>query len=104
MDGMRQGSGGSGKDHAVWSSAAACLEPVRPAIPAQPSGKTCTTDDIEHPDALAVRRPDRARPSFAVTPTLYFHADTSAAVALTVGVESVVAEPQRASADVQAAL
>lgn len=43
----------------------------------------------EHRDADTVRRLPGALQSFAVTPTLYFHANIRAAVARAVGVESV---------------
>ena len=55
--------------------------------------------ETERPDAVTVRRLPGALQSFAVTPTLYFHANTRAAVAQAVGVESVAADLQGAAFD-----
>lgn len=46
-----------------------------------------------------VRRLSGASQSFAVTPTLYFHANIRAAVARAVGVESVATDLQGAALD-----
>ncbi|MGJ7486327.1 hypothetical protein ACSFA2_13775 [Variovorax sp. LT2P21] len=101
MDGMQHGAGGSIEDHAVWS-AASRLARAAHTVSVQPLRRARSTDDTRHQDAITVRQPPGALQPFAVTPTLYFHADTSAAVALTVGVESVAIDPQRAVTDVQA--
>lgn len=49
-----------------------------------------------HPVAAAVRPRWGVPPSFAVTPTLYFHANSSGADSLVVGVESVAIPSQAA--------
>lgn len=88
MDGMQQAAGASIEDRSLgW--AASRLARVANAVPSWPLRGARATDDTPHRDAITVRQPQDAPPSFAVTPTLYFHANTSAAVALTVGVESV---------------
>ena len=70
-------------DHAAPSC---CTELARP-----------TTSPVRH--VITARRPQAALSPLAVTPTLYFHANTNAAVALIVGVESVAIGPARAAAD-----
>lgn len=59
--------------------------------------------DTEHRDAVTLRQLPVAVQSFAVTPTLYFHANTRAAVAQAVGVESVAIDLQGMAVDVQVA-
>lgn len=98
---MQHESRGSIEDHWVWS-AASRLGRTAHAVPVRPLRRTHSTDDTQHPNAIPLRQPQRARPSFAVTPTLCFHANTNAAVALTVGVESVAIDLRRVTADVQA--
>lgn len=93
MDGMQQDAGGSIEDHSVGSAAS---RPQRAdTVPTRPLRRARSTDDTPHPDAITVRPPQSALPPFAVTPTLYFHANTNAAVALTVGVESVAIDGPR---------
>lgn len=101
MDGMQHDAGGSIEDHSVWSAAS---RPQRAAhaVPAWPLRRARSTDDTPYQDAIAVRQPQGAPPSFAVTPTLYFHANTNAAVALTVGVESVAIDFPRVMTRVRA--
>ena len=57
--------------------------------------------DTEHRNADTLRQLLGAVQSFAVTPTLYFHANIRAAVARAVGVESVATERQGMAADVR---
>ena len=100
MDGMEHGSRGSIADHAAWSAAPRLARAVRTVL--APSVDVArSTDTAEYRDAITVRQLPDALPSFAVTPTLYFHDNTSAAVALTVGVESVAIDPHKAATDVQ---
>ena len=101
MDGMQHRAGGRIEDHLVWS-AESRLQCAAHAVPARSLRKARPTDDTERQDALTVRQPLGALPSFAVTPTLYFHANTNAAVALTVGVESVAIDPPRVATHVRA--
>ena len=101
MDGIQHGAGGRIEDHSVWS-AASRLARAAHAVPAQWLRGARATDDTERQHALTVRQPQGALPPFAVTPTLYFHANTNAAVALTVGVESVAIDPPRVATDGQA--
>ena len=101
MDGMQHRAGGRIEDHSVWS-AASRLARAAHAVPAQTLRGARATDDTERQHALTVRQPQGALPSFAVTPTLYFHANTNAAVALTVGVESVAIDPPGVATHVRA--
>lgn len=101
MDGMQHGAGGSIEDHSLWL-AASRLARVAHAVPAWPLRRACATGDTPHQDAITVRLPQGTPPPFAVTPTLYFHANTNAAVALTVGVESVAIDSPRVVTHVRA--
>jgi hypothetical protein len=96
MDGMQHGAGGSIEDHSA-RSAVSRLRPAAHPVRSRPFRRACSTDGHVLQDAITVRQPQGARPFFAVTPTLYFHANTNAAVALTVGVESVVIDLPRAT-------
>jgi len=51
-------------------------------------------DGTEAHDAVTIRQLSGALQSFAVTPTLYFHANSSAADSLAIGAESVAVGPQ----------
>lgn len=101
MDGMQHDAGGSIEDHSV-GSAASRPQRAAHAVPARPLRRARSTEHTPHPDAITVRPPQSAPPPFAVTPTLYFHANTNAAVALTVGVESVAIDSPRVAIDVRA--
>lgn len=101
MDGMQHGAGGRIEDHSVLF-AASRLARAAHAVPTRPPRGARASDDTPHQDAITVRQPQDALPPFAVTPTLYFHANTNAAVALTVGVESVAIDPPRVATHVRA--
>lgn len=101
MDGMEHGWSGGIDDRVVWSAASRPARAVRTfLVPGVDRARS--TDTVQHRDVITVRQLSGALPSFAVTPTLYFHANTSAAVALPVGVESVAIDPHGAATDVQA--
>ncbi|MGJ3701004.1 YadA family autotransporter adhesin [Variovorax sp. AFSI2.2] len=55
---------------------------------------TNVADGTEAQDAVTIRQLSSALQSFAVTPTLYFHANSSAADSLAIGAESVAVGPQ----------
>jgi autotransporter adhesin len=55
---------------------------------------TNVADGTEQQDAVTVRQLTGALQSFAVTPTLYFHANSTSADSAAVGVESVAIGPQ----------
>ncbi len=55
---------------------------------------TNVADGTEQQDAVTVRQLSGALQSFAVTPTMYFHANSSAADSLAVGAESVAIGPK----------
>ncbi|MDQ0027740.1 autotransporter adhesin, partial [Variovorax paradoxus] len=55
---------------------------------------TNVADGTQAQDAVTVRQLSGALTSFAVTPTLYFHANSSAADSLAIGAESVAVGPQ----------
>lgn len=101
MDGMQHGAGGSIEDRSVWS-AASRLQRAAYTVQSRSFRRARATDDTPHQDAITVRQPQGAPPPFAVTPTLYFHANTNAAVALTVGVESVAIDSPRVVTHVRA--
>lgn len=104
MDGVQHGAGECIEDHSVWFAASRLARATHTvhAVPARPLRSARATDDTPYQDAIAVRPPQGAPPSFAVTPTLYFHANTNAAVALTVGVESVAIDFPRVMTRVRA--
>ena len=55
---------------------------------------TNVADGTQSQDAVTVRQLSGALQSFAVTPTLYFHANSTAADSLAIGAESVAVGPQ----------
>ncbi|WP_280812944.1 YadA-like family protein [Variovorax sp. TBS-050B] len=55
---------------------------------------TNVADGTQAQDAVTVRQLSGALTSFAVTPTLYFHANSAAADSLAIGAESVAVGPQ----------
>ena len=55
---------------------------------------TNVADGTQQNDAVTVRQLSGALQSFAVTPTMYFHANSSAADSLAVGMDSVAIGPQ----------